>query len=71
MLTLLVHREIGGMVKPGAKKPPVVCPRDSIAMVIMLMRRNVTQEFAGGIFGCSQSTVSRRWDLLRPAGAYF
>jgi hypothetical protein len=66
MLTLLVHREIGSLVKPGAKKPPAVCLRDSIAMVVMLMRRNVTQAFAGGIFGCSQPTVSRRWDLLRP-----
>jgi hypothetical protein len=30
------------------------------------MRKNVTQEFAGAIFGVSQATVSRRWDLLRP-----
>lgn len=30
------------------------------------MRRNVTQAAAGAIFGCSQPTVSRRWDLLRP-----
>jgi hypothetical protein len=30
------------------------------------MRRNITQAFAGAIFGVSQSTVSRRWDLLRP-----
>jgi hypothetical protein len=66
MLTLLAYREIGSLVKPGAKKPPAVGLRDSIAMVVMLMRRNVTQEFAGGMFGCSQATVSRRWDLLRP-----
>lgn len=38
----------------------------SIAMVVCLMRTNVTQVFAGAIFGLSQSTVSRRWDLLRP-----
>jgi hypothetical protein len=69
MLTLLAYREIGSLVKPGAKKPPVVGLRDSIAMVVMLMRRNVTQEFAGGMFGCSQATVSRRWDLLRPVMA--
>jgi hypothetical protein len=30
------------------------------------MRKNVTQAFAGAIFGVSQATVSRRWDLLRP-----
>lgn len=35
-------------------------------MVVCLMRKNVTQEFAGAIFGVSQATVSRRWDLLRP-----
>jgi hypothetical protein len=26
----------------------------------------VTQNFAGAVFGVSQPTVSRRWDLLRP-----
>jgi len=38
----------------------------SIVMVVCLMRTNITQVFAGAIFGVSQSTVSRRWDLLRP-----
>lgn len=65
-LTLLVHRDIGSLTRPEAKKPPAVGLLDSIAMVVMLMRRNVTQAFAAGIFGCSQPTVSRRWDLLRP-----
>ena len=67
VLAILVYREIGSLLEPGARKPPVVGLRDSVAMVVMLMRRNVTQGFAGGIFGCSQPTVSRRWDLLRPA----
>ena len=31
------------------------------------MRKNLTQEVAGAFFGVSQPTVSRRWDLLRPA----
>lgn len=66
MLSMLVLAEIGSLVSPRAKKPPAVNLLDSIAMVAMLMRRNVTQEFAGGVFGCSQATVSRRWDLLRP-----
>src|SRR6476659_3495933 len=30
------------------------------------IRKNVTQDFAGAVFGVSQATVSRRWDLLRP-----
>ena len=38
----------------------------SVALVVFLMRKNVTQDVAGAIFGVSQSTVSRRWDLLRP-----
>ncbi len=35
-------------------------------MVVTLMRSNITQARVGNIFGCSQPTVSRRWDLLRP-----
>jgi hypothetical protein len=38
----------------------------SVALVVCLLRKNVTQDFAGAVFGVSQSTVSRRWDLLRP-----
>jgi hypothetical protein len=38
----------------------------SVALVVCLMRMNITQAFAAAIFGISQSTVSRRWDLLRP-----
>ena len=38
----------------------------SVALVVCLMRKNVTQDFAGAVFGVSQPTVSRRWDLLRP-----
>ena len=34
--------------------------------VVALMRKNITQEVAGAVFGVSQATVSRRWDLLRP-----
>ena len=38
----------------------------SVALVVCLIRTNVTQDFAGAVFGVSQATVSRRWDLLRP-----
>ena len=65
-LSILVHAEIRSLTRENAKKPPAVGLLDSVAMVVMLMRRNVTQAFTGGIFGCSQPTVSRRWDLLRP-----
>ena len=65
-LSILVYAEIRSLTSENAKKPPAVGLLDSVAMVVMLMRRNVTQAFTGGIFGCSQPTVSRRWDLLRP-----
>jgi len=56
----------GDAVKPGGG-PAVTGPCKPAAMVVALMRTNLTQEVAGGIFGCSQATVSRRSDLLRPA----
>jgi len=65
MLSLLVTREIGTVVRPGGK-PPVIGLYRSVVMVVALIRRNLVQEAAGEIFGCSQPTVSRRWDLLRP-----
>ena len=65
-LGLLVMQEIGSLVKAGAKKPPAVGLLDSVVMVVMLMRRNATQAAAAAHFHCSQPTVSRRWDLLRP-----
>ena len=57
---------IGDVVKPGGG-PAVTGPCKPAAMVVALMRTNLTQEVAGGLFGCSQATVSRRSDLLRPA----
>jgi hypothetical protein len=66
-LSVMVSADLNGtFFRPGAKKPPTVSPFNSLVMVVMLMRRNVTQAAAGAIFGCSQPTVSRRWDLLRP-----
>src|SRR5260370_5519836 len=59
-------QEIGSLVKDGAKKPPAVGLLDSVVMVVMLMRRNAAQAAAAAHFHCSQPTVSRRWDLLRP-----
>jgi len=65
-LHIMVLAEIGSLVKQGAKKPPAVDLFHSVAMVVTLMRSNITQSRAGEVFGCSQPTVSRRWDLLRP-----
>jgi DDE superfamily endonuclease len=64
-LAARVAAVIGDVVKPGGG-PAVIGLYKSVAMVAALMRTNLTQEIAGSIFGCSQATVSRRWDLLRP-----
>ena len=64
-LVALVHTVCGEkFVSPG--RPVVLGLFRSVAMVVCLMRTNITQDFAGAVFGVSQSTVSRRWDLLRP-----
>jgi DDE superfamily endonuclease len=65
-LSIMVLAEIGSLTKPGAKKPPAAGLFHSVVMVVALMRRNLVQAAAGEFFGCSQPTVSRRWDLLRP-----
>jgi hypothetical protein len=65
-LAARVAAATGDVVKPGGS-PGVIGLYKSVAMVVTLMRTNITQEIAGDIFGCSQATVSRRWDLLRPA----
>jgi hypothetical protein len=55
----------GGIAAPGGR-PAAIGLFRSVAMVVALIRKNITQEVAGAIFGVSQPTVSRRWDLLRP-----
>jgi DDE superfamily endonuclease len=59
-------RQLIGTIARPSGRPPVIDLYSSIMMVVCLMRKNGTQEFTGAIFGVSQSTVSRRWDLLRP-----
>jgi hypothetical protein len=62
-------RAVPGAGRPGRQtgcRPPAIDLYRSIMMVVCLMRKNGTQEFTGAIFGVSQSTVSRRWDQLRP-----
>ena len=50
---------IGDVVRPGGQGAAAGLYK-SVAMVVTLLRTNITQEMAGGIFGCSQATVSRR-----------
>jgi hypothetical protein len=56
----------GDVVKPGGRCAAAGLYK-SVAMLVALMRTKITQQVAGEILGCSQPTVSRRWDLLRPA----
>ncbi|WP_067480986.1 transposase family protein [Nocardia amamiensis] len=63
-LTARVHQQTGALISRG--RPFALGLFKSVVLVVMLLRRNITQEFAAGIFGVSQPTVSRRWDLLRP-----
>ena len=53
------------LTRPGGR-PSTLGLHDSVALVVYLIRKNPTQEEAGAVFDVSQSTVSRRWDLLRP-----
>ncbi len=64
-LTGRIAGVLADVVQPGGA-PAVIGLFKSVAMVVTLMRKNLTQEVAGAVFGCSQPTVSRRWDLLRP-----
>jgi hypothetical protein len=65
MLTGRCRELICDVVRPGGR-PPVIDLSSSVALVVYLMRRNPVQVVAGAVFGVSQATVSRRWDLLRP-----
>jgi hypothetical protein len=65
-LSIMVTAEISSITKPDAKKPPAVDLFHSVILVVALMRRNIVQAAAANVFKCSQPTVSRRWDLLRP-----
>ncbi|MHB8188561.1 MAG: transposase family protein [Dermatophilaceae bacterium] len=64
-LTARVRPIVGGLSSAG--RPYALGLFRSVAMVVSLLRKNITQDLAGAIFGVSQPTVSRRWDLLRPA----
>ena len=64
-LSLRILGRAGDVVRAGGR-PAAIGLLGSVAMVVTLMRKNITQEVAGAIFGVSQATVSRRWDLLRP-----
>jgi hypothetical protein len=63
-LTRRVHALIGDVVRSGGR-PAAVGLLHSVALVVYLLRHNVTQDVAAERFGVSQATASRRWDRLR------
>ncbi len=63
-LTARVHARLDGWSSNG--RPFALGLFSSVVCVVAVLRENLTQSFAGAVFGVSQSTVSRRWDLLRP-----
>lgn len=65
VLTARCRELIGDVVRPGGRPAAIELLR-SVGLVVFLMRRNPVQAVAGAVFGVSQPTVSRRWDLLRP-----
>jgi hypothetical protein len=64
-LTARVHQLTGELSSQG--RPYALGLGRSVALVTALMRKNLTQQAAGDMFEVSQPTVSRRWDMLRPA----
>jgi DDE superfamily endonuclease len=64
-LAVRIWARAGDVTREGGR-PAAIGLFGSVAMVVALMRKNLTQQAAGAIFGVSQATVSRRWDLLRP-----
>jgi hypothetical protein len=48
-------------------RPSALCLEGSVDLVCVLLRTNLTQDQTACIFGVSQATASRRWDLLRDA----
>jgi hypothetical protein len=63
-LTARLYPEVDGLTSRG--RPYALGLFGSVALVVALMRKNMTQDVAAAFFGVSQPTVSRRWDLLRP-----
>jgi transposase len=52
------------ITRPGGR-PSALDLAGSVDLVCVLLRTNLAQDQAAGIFAVSQATASRRWDLLR------
>ena len=58
------HLGTVAITEPGGR-PGALDLEGSIDLVCVLLRTNLTQDQAAALFGVSQATASRRWDLLR------
>jgi hypothetical protein len=65
-LTARVSQAMNRPLTRTAGRPAAIGLYRSVALVLYLIRKNPTQEEAAAVFDVSQSTVSRRRDLLRP-----
>jgi len=65
-LAARVSHAMGRPLTRAGGRPAAIGLYRSVALVLYLIRKNPTQEEAAAVFDVSQSTVSRRWDLLRP-----
>ncbi len=67
-----LHRRVAehlgtDVITQSGGRPGVLDLHGSIDLVCVLLRTNLAQDQAACIFGVSQATTSRRWDLLREA----
>jgi hypothetical protein len=58
------HLGADAITEPGGR-PCALDLEGSIDLVCVLLRTNLTQDQAACLFGVSQATASRRWDVLR------
>jgi hypothetical protein len=61
-----VHAALGGGGLASRGRPHVLGLHRSVVLVLFLLRQNPVQQVAAELFGCSQSTVSRRLAVLGP-----
>ena len=73
VMTGLTRPQVDALISEVALEVPMLSPTkpyrpglaDSVVIVLILLRKNWTQDEAAAVWDCSQPTVSRRWELLR------
>jgi hypothetical protein len=73
VMTGLTQPQVDALISEVALEIPLVSPTKpyrpdlatSVVIVLILLRKNWTQDEAAAVFDCSQPTIHRRWELLR------